>query len=354
MRLAPRKLAAQPADWPSMANFTVYQTRREDVNIDIPCRIYGPVRLQKKLRVPYQYPNDSNAKTRYCDDLKLMQQAGLDDYRPFNGPIHFPYADQDGTYFTLLTSKLGVTTVNTAPQEVGSSWTFPTFATTYRIYPGGPEYTMQTAPANLESASLTPDPATNPLGIFYRSGNITLNGNAVVQGSLACTGEVVVAGSNNSLGAVNLPPLVGTTTPIRLATVCAQNFTFKGNNTQLTGLAVVFDRFLVDDGSASSVFTLAGKLVSRKLEIQERTNWDIISWSTFYAIFQLQLLQPNPDIYFPRWMGTKGYSPVPKIIITPENSAVTYHWATAYDSIFVPHPDDGGLRWNLMAWSEVQ
>ncbi len=270
VQLAPRKLAAQPADWSGMRNYTVYQTRRDDVDIDIPCRFTGAVRLQKRLRVPYHYPNESNARARYCNDLNLMRQAGLPDYRPFNGPIHFPYTDQDGTYFTLLTARLGVPTVNIAAEEVGSSWTFPTFAATYRIYPGGPEYTMQTAPSSLDSLSLAPDPATNPLGIYYRSGNIVLNGNASVQGSLACTGEVTLAGSSVSLDAVSLPPLAGTTTPIRLAALCAQNVTVQSSGGQINGLAVVFDKFQVSSGSENNAFTMAGKLVARKLELQER------------------------------------------------------------------------------------
>ncbi len=146
VRLIPRKLAPQPASWAGMQGYTVYQTKKYDTEIDIPCRFTGKVRLQKKLKLALHYPNDSDARSRYMSDLNQMRRNGRPDYRTFNGPVYLPFSEQENQYYTLLTSKLGVAAIDAGAGENITDWVKPTSMSTYRIYPGGPAYTVRANP----------------------------------------------------------------------------------------------------------------------------------------------------------------------------------------------------------------
>jgi len=356
VRLIPRRLAPQPSDWVRMQNFTVFQTRREDVEIDIPCRFTGPAKFQKKLRIARNYPNYNSARTRYLSDLNQMRLNGQGDYRPFTGPVYLPKSEQETTYYNLLVNS-GAEIVDSLSQEAVTDWTKPSTLISYRIYPGGPQYTVQPLPDSLQSTTLQPDTAVNPLGIFYRDGSLTLNSDVTIVGSVFCRDEVRFSGTNIVIQPVALPPLHGTSSPLRLAAISSQNTTVKaGGGGQVTGLLAVFDTFLIEKGSEKMTFSLAGRLVTRRLFIKERSQWDTLDWEAYYNYFLLQLTWPPAysEPYFPKLMAQFERSPVPKLVFQPENTAVTYHWANSYNPIFVPHPDDGGLRWNLLSWSEGQ
>jgi len=355
VRLIPRQLATQPSDWDAMQGYTLYQTKKEDVELDIPCRFTGPARLQKKLRVAKNYPDDNDVRSRYLVDLNQMRLAGQPDYRPMNGPVYLPFDEQDSEYFALLTSDLGVTAVDTPAQEANTDWVKPPPPTSYRIYPGGPVYTVQNISDSLYSTTLKPAPQNNPLGIFYRDGNVAIKQDVTIQGSLFCKDELRVEGGNFLLEPILLPALAGSTEPVRLAAVSCQNSKIKaGGGGQIAGLVAVFDKFEIEKGSEDMAFALAGQLVTRKLYIRERTPWGNLDWEDYYEYFQyLRDRFPSAtEKYFPNWMAYWGRSPVPRLTFAPESTATTYHWANAYDPIFVPHPDDDGMRWDLLEWSE--
>lgn len=357
LRLIPRQLAAQPSDWPDMQGYTVYQTKMEDVEIDIPCRFAGKVRFQKKLKFAVHYPNDSDARERYMEDLDAMRSAGWPDYRPFNGPIYLPSDEQESKYYNLLVYDLQVTVVDAPADEANSDWIKPTSLWNYRIYPGGPQYDVQPVSSSLSDVVLQPDPATNPLGLFYRDGSVTIYDNVTVEGSLFCKDDIYVRGDNLEIRAVDLPPLAGTSAPIRLAATSSQkNKVYDGQNRQITGLVAVFDEFKIEDGSDDTEYSLTGRLVTKKLEVQERNQWGSYNWGWYYDWFIMQLHWDPQDAveYFPEFMSHFGLNPTPRLVFAPEASEVTYHWANGYDPIFVPHPDDGGLRWDVLKWSEEQ
>ncbi len=46
VRLVPRMLSTEPSDWSTMQQYTVYQTANQPFEIDIPCQLSGPVRIQ--------------------------------------------------------------------------------------------------------------------------------------------------------------------------------------------------------------------------------------------------------------------------------------------------------------------
>lgn len=72
----------------------------------------------------------------------------------------------------------------------------------YRLYAGGPLYQAVNLNASLYNQSLKPTPQ-NPLGIFYRSGNLSIYDNVTVQGTLVCTGKIYFQGKQIHLTAFN-------------------------------------------------------------------------------------------------------------------------------------------------------
>jgi hypothetical protein len=355
VRLIPRQVAAEPSDWPKMQGYTLYQTDTQETDLDIPCQFTGPVRLQAKLDIASHYPNNNSARSQYISDLNSMRLGGWPDYRPFNGPVNIPFTGQDAKYFAYLTPGLGITVNNTAAQKAASDWVMPTSLTTYQVYPGGPAYTVQAAPATLSNTTLNPDPTNNPLGLFFSSGNVTISSNVTINGSLFCGNNITIAGTKVALQAAALPSLAGTTGPVRLAAACCQNFTVNtAAGGQATGPVTVFDTFQINQGSASMAFSLAGQLVAKKICIQQRVEWNQLNWGNCYKAFQTaKLLFPLTVKYFPDWMNKNyGCSPASQLNFGPESPAATYHWASSYNPIFVANASDGGLRWDLLSWTE--
>ncbi len=354
VRLIPRRLAPQPTDFAAMKGYTIYQTKKFDTEIDIPCRFTGKVRLQNTLRIGVNYPNDNTARTRYFTDLNAYQLAGGDDYRPFNGPIYLPLSEQEGRYSALL-SAMDVAPLHLAASESNTDWTKPTAAMAYRIYPGGPEYTAQTVGDTLQAVALSPDAATNPLGVFFHDGAMTIGSNVTIEGSLFCTGDVRLTGTNIVLQPPALPALAGTSDVLRLPALSCVNVTVKaGAGGKITGLVASFGTFTIERGSEDMTFSLAGQLAAEKILVRQRTPWDTLNWEAYYNAYAwAYFLNPlYTSKYFPIWMATTGRSPLPLLTFAPEPSAAAYHWANSYDPIFMPHNDDGGLRWDLVSWTE--
>ncbi len=321
VRLIPRALAAEPSDWTAMSGYTLYQTKINTTDIDIPCRFTGPARLQGSLKVALDYPNSTNARTLYLSDLNKMRQNGMSDYRTFNGPVYLPFTGQDPKYFAWLTSStagLGVTAVDTPAQQAVTNWVKPGSPGGYRIYPGGLAYVVQPVADTLQATTLGPDPTSNPLGLFYCDGTLTINNNVTVQGSLFCGADIQFKGTNIVVQPVALP-LLGTN-PVKLAAISCQNATVNnGGGGQVTGLMAVFGAFLIEQGSQNMAFTLTGQLATSTLTVQQRTEWNL-NWNSYRTLFLAQL-QGNPQTavkYFPVWMGNQGRNPAPKFVFAPK------------------------------------
>ena len=40
------------------------------------------------------------------------------------------------------------------------------------------------------------------------------------------------------------------------------------------------------------------------------------------------------------------------IVVRPDPAGVSYHWLDWSQPLFVLHPDDGGLKWDLIEWQD--
>ncbi len=366
VRLVPRNLSSTPTHWPTMQNYTVFQTRDDKVELDIPCQLQGRMRVQGKLYLAKHYPDDLFAWWTYLEDLNLMRQAGYADCRPVLGPVFLPITRQETLHFWALAYALRVNYFHLSTAEVGPDWTKPALPSSYQLYPGGPNYAIPRLPDRLENASYQPDPQQNPLSVYYRDGSLQLREQVRIQGAVFCRDDLNVQATNIQIIPVALPAVyqagLTPTGPIRLPSVSCQNFYVRNTGGgQVEGLVAAFDRFQIDQGPETAAFQLTGRLIARKIFVKERQPWDSLDWKTLYNQYQAEKNSlPLSERYFPVWLGQRGRDPTPRLIISPDSGTVFYHWPRWDQPIFLPHPDDvtplrpnePGLRWELVRWIE--
>jgi len=354
VRLAPRSVADEPTDWATMQGYTVYQSKYDHFDVDVPCRMVGPVRVQGRLEVAEHYPDDGDAWERYLSDLNAMRLAGYPDYRPFDGPVTLCFWAQEPKYLFALEYYLGVTQVFTDVDEAAADWSLPGSFAEYQIYPGGPLYTIPWLSSTLAD-SLEPDPTSNPLGLFYRNGDVTIEDDVTIRGSLFCQHDVRIEGANVQFEPVELPTTDGAEGSLRIPTLtCNKLVATATSSGSVTGLAAVFDELRIDKSPGTQVFAFTGRVIARELHVKERHPWEEVPWADRYNEFKTQLAAGDASAvpYFPVWMGMRGYHPKPLVTFQPDPDPVTYHWKNRYDPIYVPHPDDDGLRWDLLEWTD--
>ena len=361
VRLIPRAMPEEPADWKAMTEYTFYQYKDDNVEINVPFRIEGPVRLQKKLLIGKDYEWEVDARNRYLGDLNLMRLAGYPDRRPFNDRIDLPYDKQDGGIITLLNASLGIPTHDVSKQEP-AGWEHPGEVTTYRLYPGGKVYDVTVLSQDQRNVSLEPDVETNPLGIYYRAGESRLYENVTIEGTLInkgdSNGDIHVYGENVHILAHDLPPLADDDRPIRLpTTITEDDFRIHANATgSMEGFFAIWDEFeILEDKQGDILMPIQGHLVVKKAKIRGRSNWVKWKdwWEILYFFFLAQDDSSEPIEYFPTWLKLlAGFNPQPQLTIKPDATPVRYHWHNPGDPIYVPHGDDDGLRWDLLSWTE--
>ncbi|MCL6441529.1 MAG: hypothetical protein K6T27_08565, partial [Thermoleophilum sp.] len=136
---------------------------------------------------------------------------------------------------------LDISVIDTPPSSTAADWIQPTALSTYRIYSGGPLYAIPALSDTLEGTQLVADPTNNPLGIYYRDGTLTARDNVTIRGALYCRDDLRVEGAGMRLDPVSLPPLHGSTAPIRLPTAVCRNLLLRPKSSgAVTGLVAAF------------------------------------------------------------------------------------------------------------------
>jgi len=362
-RLVPRKLADAPSPWPAITSNTLYQYKKDGtVTLAVPCRIRGPIRSYGKWAFPAEYAWSSTVQTQYFKDLNQMRLAGQPDCRPFDSTIALRYAKQNDTdLISLLNKTLDIPTADLT-DEGPTDWVHPGEVKSYRIYPGGKVYQVPSLSQSLWYSTWEPDPINNPLGIYYRCGGLDLYDNVTIRGTVVLKGsnaDLHLFGRNIRLQAVDLPPVYPGSQPVQLPLVVAQDdiHIVNARGGEIMGLLAAWDRFEIGpDGQEDFNLAMNCRIVCRNMTIHGRTEWlPPLRWSSWWTAqltaFQAQRESGIP--YFPDWLKSAArLDYVPRIVIQPESRAVTYHypWKNPAEAIYVPHPDDGGLRWELVDW----
>lgn len=118
--------------------------------------------------------------------------------------------------------------------------------------------------------------------------------------------------------------------------------------------------FIPAADATGTVVTIRGRVVAREVKIGGNARWVNSQewWADQYSAFMDQLTAAAQVriVHFPVWLQQKhGMMPWASSTIKPEPAEygqVCYHWKNSYDPIYVPHPDDEGLRWELLEWTD--
>ncbi|MDH3716561.1 MAG: LamG domain-containing protein [Planctomycetota bacterium] len=301
-----------------------------------------------------------STRGRYLRDLTAMQQAGAGDYRTFDGPVDLPRFRSSDEDLSLLEDDQQIT-LNDVASNTSAPFSHPGVVPTYQLYAGGPVYTAtQITDSSLSNASFAPDMQTNPLGFYYRSGDLNVYDNVTMEGTFIAAGggaDLYVYGQNVKISPAVIPPLFNSSSAVELPSaliyddVRIQN----GSDSVFRGMMTVWDEFEISTGSDSVGCDFQGRLATGALEVLTRNEWDQSEswWRDRANAFLVQLAGANPLTYFPEFVeSNQGLVVQPRLQIKPAGQPVTYHWQDWSNPLFVPHPNDGALRWDLVQWMD--
>lgn len=352
VQLVPRKLSDPPTDWANILPYSVFQKKNDDFKIHMPMQMRGIVRIQGELKLNNDYSEWKTAGNTYFSDLKTLFTQGTD-HRPFTGSIFWNTSRQDGDEIAWLGAQLGLTTTNTADKTI-ADWLGLSPNATYRLYSGGATYNVAPIVNDVPAGTtLDADPLTNPLGLYYQSGDVRLGSNVTIRGSVTAEGTngLTINGTNVTLNPVDLPPLDGTTTPVQLPTVIAKMFKQPANmRSTVRGLMSIDNDFDILADTQDAMMTLEGKLVARRVYVRERAEWDAQDWNSLLNIFNLiPILKP----LFPTWAEANyNTKSIPKVVLRPDSATVLYHWITRGVPLYAVPASDTGLRWDIISWKD--
>ncbi len=358
VELVPRKIN------PAKFNFshTVYHWSLGGTTIHMPMQVQGDMRIGGVLNLNPSYPTGSS-KSTWFSSLKNLASGGQE-YRFVTGQLTWP-ALLNLTNSGNVETNLGINTTDqlglgTAPFSTPSS------LGTYRLYPGGPQYTPVLIPGSnpqVNSQTFAADPATNPLGIFYvNQSSITLKDAITINGTLinlAGSGDIGVATAgdkqNITVNAVTLPGLSGRS--IAYPALVAGDDITVGDGQQLTvsGSIVAGGVFSISAASNSTDFTMTGQLSCGTFGTPANSSWPTSSttWDNYLNSWNFQRFLGQPS--YALWLASSPrlLSPVPKLVFAPNTGTVDNLVPDFSQPVYgAGSSDSGGLRWRLISFRE--
>ncbi len=209
---------ANSASYDTIQTYALFATTGSSSNpsltIEPGHRIDGPSWLSRGVAV-FNGPkwssgprNDFLLSTGTLNSSTSGGQTVLKHPHPFGGSLTTNTAlttSEAADMTKLNVPRQQATSVPTAPTVTFSNWQ------TYQLFQGGFTYNAETlTSSNLDTIVLRPTPK-NPLGIFYRSGSLTIGHSVVVQGTLVCTSKVQFTGNNSVISSINWRDSTGAT-----------------------------------------------------------------------------------------------------------------------------------------------
>jgi hypothetical protein len=383
VQLVRRKLNTNLASTPGLETLSICQTGNDTVEIQYPIRLNDNVYIQGEIEFSRQYPQkhkDTTYMTFFDDIYDMYHDVGWD-YRPFSGRLFTPSSRQSGggDVVKVLDAQLHVPRTDVPVSSASLVPTISTFSG-YRLYDKGKQYAGQALTVTPDSADLipnaeyvvsggsfAPDPQANPLGIFTSTqGSVGFSSNTSFQGMLVAYGsggssDVHIAGTNVAIQAPTLPALAGDATNYQLPAVVADDDVriYDGTNRTINGWIVCADEFELNSGASTTAIAVTGGVFCRKLYLEGRSSWvqSQSNWQSAYSAWNGALLKLGQNWYFPGWLDNNrsswGIYLTPRLIFSATPSGVTNHVPDLSQPIYVPHSEDGGLRWDVLKWQEV-
>jgi len=295
-------------------------------------------------------------------DLRLKQEATGTDQRPFDGPLTINRAKVSATSQTLVEQELGIATQDIS-QSAGPPVTHPGQLSSYQLYPGGTRYQAELLSGAIANQELGPNVVTNPLGLFVCTDELRLLDNVTIEGTVltyraSTAGDIRIQGDNVTLRAPELPLIDGEATARQLPVAIVNNdFEIDGNSSgSLSGVAVTFDDFRFNSGDMATTFTVDGKLIVSELQLQARTQWAESAswWNERMSDFMRSINANSPaNSRFPDWLASQmGLDSTPRFLARPATGSPKYYWHDWSEPLFIAHPHDQGLRWDLVEWDD--
>lgn len=215
----PGSSTSLPADWNPPSNesistrpysLTLASNSNSALVVDPSNRVEGPLWLRGRP-VIFGDPLWSTS-TRQIYLQHLAQDYGaLSDIEKFPHPFaqKFVFSNSGSANNSTVAESLALLGV---PVEISASHPpTPTFSISswsqYRLYDKGFVYNAQTLGSSLSWSELRPTPA-NPLGIYIRQGDLRIQGNTTIVGTLIATGRITIEGTNNIIVPVRLTDLL--------------------------------------------------------------------------------------------------------------------------------------------------
>jgi len=322
----------------------------------------GTISSSPAVRVSIGNNPSGSPRARLLRDYEAMRVAGQGDFRPFSGPISAPLSLTSAHARRLLESDSNVTLNDVAIGNGTSPVAHPGYIPSYRLYPGGKVYSTTQLGETIANVSFAPDPKTNPLGLVTRQGELVIDDNVTIQGTVLVydSGSPVkidLRGTGINIAPLSLPSLYGDSTVYQLPSVIARDDVKvrDGSSSSLSGLVMAWDKLKCSNGQQSTEMSVTGQVIVRGLEVEARREWDQSAswWDSRHKEFLSQLDAASPIPYFPEWLKENhGLDYEPKLTIQPASAGVSYHWHDWSKPLFEAHPDDGGLRWDLLEWRD--
>jgi len=217
----------------------------------------------------------------------------------------------------------------------------------------------------LSNTALAPDTLTNPLGLFYHYGYLALEDNVTIEGTLIVHGsgwfssfaDLEIKGISVGITPAAIPSLDGSSQTIELPVLyVADDLKIDDDaDTSIRGFVSVMDDFEVKPGDGDTELDFQGRLIVKDLKLGPRDDWkESESWWRDHATAYLdQLGDANPIAYFPSFLEDDDDKVVRSVVrITPDTAGPAYHGHDWSGPLFVAHPNDTGLVWDLIQWTD--
>ena len=104
---------------------------------------------------------------------------------------------------------------------------------------------------------------------------------------------------------------------------------------------------------------MTGGVFCKKLSLDGRSSWvqNQTNWQSAYSAWNGTLIKLGQNWYFPGWLNNNrsawGIYLTPRLIFSATPAGVTNHVPDFSQPIYVPHSEDGGLRWDVVKWQEL-